>query len=682
MRYALLVLAVALTLLAGLRDRFDQWVDATVLPPLAQETSVEVLDRSGTLLRAYTVDNGRWRLAANTATVDPDYLQMLIAYEDGRFYLHHGVDWLAMTRAVAQAAWHRRVVSGGSTLTMQVARLIEDSGTGHWQGKLRQMRVAWALERRLTKDDILDLYLTRAPFGGNIEGVAAATRLYFGKPPKRLTPSEAALLVALPQSPETRRPDRHYDAALAARDRVIDRMAARDLLRPEQITVARAAPLPETRADLPMLAAHLADRAVIQQPAVQTHRLTIDATLQGRLQDLAADAVRNQHSGVSVAILVTDHRTGEVLASVGSAGFDTGTDRAAYVDMTRAVRSPGSTLKPLIYGLAFDQGMAHPETIFDDRPMRFGDYAPQNFDGSFRGPVPLRKALQLSLNISAVALIEAIGPARLMAALRTAGADPKLPSGQAGLAVALGGVGMTLEDLVTLYGGLARLGRPMPLHWRQGQIDDPTARLMAARSAWQVGDILADLPPPAGAPRRTMAYKTGTSYGHRDAWAIGYDGALVVGVWMGRPDGTPVPGAFGGDLAAPVMFAAYQRATNRPVLLPPAPRDTLRVETAALPPNLRTFTPRGASVLPDADAPKLVFPPDGATLSALPQGVVAKLQDGTPPFTWLANGAPMETNPRARQIVLPNIGAGFSKITVIDARGRSASTSFSVAFPN
>lgn len=678
MRYALLGLAVVLTLLAGVRDRFDQWIADTVLPPLAQQTSVEVLDHSGQLLRAYTVDDGRWRLEASVARVDPDFLKMLVAYEDGRFYQHKGVDLWAMARALGQAIWHRDVVSGGSTLTMQVARLIENSGTGHLQGKLRQMRVAWALERRMTKDDILNLYLTRAPYGGNIEGIAAATRLYFGKPPKRLTPSEAALLVALPQSPETRRPDRNYDAAFAARSRVLDRMLAEGRLRPEQVASARAAPLPQRRAAMPMLAPHLADRAVLERPDAAIHRTTLRADLQAQLQQLAKEAVKNQHSGVSLAIMVADHRTGAVLGSVGSAGYQEAIGGAAYLDMTRAVRSPGSTLKPLIFGLSFDQGIAHPETMFDDRPMRFGQYAPQNFDGAFRGPLPLRKALQLSLNIPAVALTESIGPARLMSALRTAGTDPKLPSGQAGLAIALGGIGLTLEDLVTLYGGLARLGRPMPLHWRQADVPASAHRLMAPRAAWQVADILADLPPPAGAPRRTLAYKTGTSYGHRDAWAIGFDGALVVGVWMGRPDGTPVPGVFGGDLAAPLLFSAYQRATNRPTPLPPAPPDTLRLSGAALPPNLREFVPRNGSVLPDFDAPKLVFPPEGAKLTALPEGLFAKLQDGAPPFTWLANGAPVDVNPRARQITVPQIGAGFSRLTVIDAKGRSASTSFQI----
>lgn len=387
MRYALLVLAVALTLLAGLRDRFDQWISDTQLPPLAQETSVEVLDRDGGLLRAYTVDDGRWRLDASVATVDPHFLQMLIAYEDGRFYRHSGVDLLAMARAVTQAAWNRKVISGGSTLTMQVARLIEDSGTGRIAGKLRQMRVAWALERRLTKEQILNLYLTRAPYGGNIEGIAAATRLYFGKPPKRLTPSEAALLVALPQSPETRRPDRYYDAAFAARARVIDRMAADSILRPEQVLAARSAPLPQKRAYMPMLAPHLADRAVTEKPDAHIHRTTLRGSLQAQLQTLAREAVKGQNSGVSLAIMVADHRTGEVLASVGSAGYRDAIGGAAYVDMTQAVRSPGSTLKPLIFGLAFDQAIAHPETIFDDRPMRFGTYAPQNFDGHFRGPL-------------------------------------------------------------------------------------------------------------------------------------------------------------------------------------------------------------------------------------------------------------------------------------------------------
>ncbi len=240
-------MAAGLWLAALGRDGFDTWVDATILPSLRLETSVEVLDREGRLLRAYTVSDGRWRLPVDLADVDPDYVEMLLTYEDRRFRDHAGVDLRAMARAVAQALWNGRVISGGSTLTMQVARLLEEGTTGEVGGKLRQMRVALALERRLTKDEILSLYLLLAPFGGNLEGVRAASLSYFGKEPARLTPAEAALLVAIPQSPESRRPDRAADRAEAARNRVLDRAVTFALLDAEEATAALREAVPGLR---------------------------------------------------------------------------------------------------------------------------------------------------------------------------------------------------------------------------------------------------------------------------------------------------------------------------------------------------------------------------------------------------------------------------------------------------
>jgi penicillin-binding protein 1C len=272
--------AAGLWLAAFGRDVVEDWVARTVLPPLGLQTSVEVLDRDGLLLRAYTVADGRWRLATDPDGVDAGYLAMLVAYEDGRFWQHSGVDGVAMARAVAQAVWNGRVISGGSTLTMQVARLLEESGTGKVAGKVRQMRVAWALERRLNKRQILGLYLHLAPFGGNLEGVRAATLSYFGKEPRRLTPAEAALLVAIPQSPESRRPDRSHARAEAARGRVLARAARDGILAPDQARAAEREPVPTVRRAFPALAPHLADRAVAEAPGQGAVRTTLDRGLQ------------------------------------------------------------------------------------------------------------------------------------------------------------------------------------------------------------------------------------------------------------------------------------------------------------------------------------------------------------------------------------------------------------------
>ena len=665
----LIAVAVALWAAAFAMDRGRDWVAATELPNLSIPASVEVVDRNGTLLRAYTVADGRWRMAATLAEVDPDYLAMLIAYEDKRFYNHAGVDWRSVLRAGWQAVKNGRVVSGGSTLTMQVARLLEESGTGKMGGKLRQMRVALALEQRLSKDQILQLYLLLAPYGGNLEGVRAASLAYFGKEPKRLTPAEAALLVAIPQAPEARRPDRHPGRAAMARGRVLDRALRDGLISEEEARQVAGEVVPEARRPVPMLAPHLADRAVATAPGLPRHQLTLDAGLQAALETLAEEAVAGKGDQLQIAILAADHRSGEILASVGSAGF-LADRRQGFVDMTQALRSPGSTLKPLVYALAFDEGLAHPETMIDDRPVQFGTYAPQNFDKMWRGTIRLREALQLSLNIPVVLLTEALGPAKLIAAMERAGMRPALKGDEPGLAISLGGVGVSLQDMVQLYATLARGGVALPLRFTgegaEGQ------RVVSAVAAWQVGDILAGLPPPPGAPENRLAYKTGTSYGHRDAWAIGFDGRFVVGVWMGRADGTPVPGAFGADTAAPVLFQAMGRLSRSLTPLPPAPKATLLVSNAQLPQPLRRFRSRNAAFEAAADAPKLTFPPEGAEVERLNGAVLVKLSGGTLPLTLMADGVPLRTGLRDRSALLTLPGAGFVTLSVIDAEGRSA----------
>lgn len=669
----LFVLAAGLGLAAFSHDRFDQWVDATVLPPLQVETSVEVLDRNGALLRAYTVADGRWRLDVALSDVDPDYIAALLAYEDKQFYRHDGVDLQALARAAAQAVWNGHVVSGGSTLTMQVARLLEEGTTGQIDGKIRQMRVALALERRLSKQQILALYLHLAPYGGNLEGIRAATLSYFGKEPLRLTPAEAALLVAIPQSPEVRRPDRSVERATDARDRVLARALRDGLIDGEQMQAARTEVVPSVRRAFPALAPHMSDRIIAEEPGLKRHHLTLDKTLQGKLERLAADVVASRGDRLQVAIVVADHASGEVLASVGSAAFKADR-RAGFVDMTRAIRSPGSTLKPLIYGLAFDDGLAHPETLIDDKPTDFNGYKPQNFDRQFRGTIRIREALQESLNIPVVALTDALGPARLLAALDKARVKYDLPVGQPGLAIALGGIGVSLEDMVQLYAAIARGGVSLPLtHQMQGEHAEGQ-RVLSVASAWQVGDILAGLAPPPGAPENRLAYKTGTSYGHRDAWAIGFDGRHVIGVWMGRPDGTPVPGAFGADLAAPILFQAFARLKPNLTPQPAAPPATLLVSNAELPQPLQKFRNRNAAFQPDKDAPAVAFPPDGAEVEMLPEGLLVRVSGGKAPYTWLANGVPVAISLGSREAMLGSLGRGFITLSVIDAMGRSART--------
>ncbi len=661
-----LAAAAALWLAAAGRDGFDAWVAATALPPLTVETGAEVRGQGDRLLRAFQVADGRWRLAADPARVDPLYPAMLIAFEDRRFHRHPGVDPRALARAAWQSLRAGRVVSGGSTLTMQVARLIEDGPTGTIAGKLRQARVALALERRLTKAQILALYLDRAPFGGNIEGVRAAALAWLGKEPARLTPAEAALLVALPQSPTLRRPDRGGEAARAARDRVLARAAAAGVIDADTAAAAMTEPVPDRRRPFPMLAPHLADRLRAADPGRAVHRTSIDPALQAALERLAAQAVADRGERVQAAIVVADHATGAILATVGSAGYAADA-RQGFVDMTQALRSPGSTLKPLVYALAFDDGLAHPETLIEDRPVAFGAYAPQNFDRRFRGTVRVRAALAESLNIPAVLLTEAMGPERLMAALARAGVRAELPGGAPGLAVALGGVGVTLEGLVQLYAALARGGAAVALSATEPRVTG--AVLTGPVAAWQVADALAQIAPPPGAPAG-IAYKTGTSYGHRDALAIGFDGRHVAGVWLGRADGTPVPGAFGAEVAAPVLFEVFARLKRAPDPLPPPPPAALTLPTGALPPPLQRFRPRDTAL---ADGgPAVAFPPEGAEVALDGGPLLARVRGGVPPFTWLADGHPVLLRDPGREALLPLDAPGFVTLAVIDAEGRSS----------
>ena len=549
--------------------------------------STVAVDREGRLLRAFTANDGRWRLPVSVADVDPRFFTLLEAYEDRRFLRHHGVDFLAMARATAQMLRHGHVISGGSTLTMQVARLLEPREARTPRAKLRQMFRAFELEDRFSKTEILDIYLALAPYGGNLEGLRAASLSYFGQEPKRLTWAEAALVVALPQSPEARRPDRAPDVARRARDRVLDRAVRAGVLPRAEAEAAKADPVPHGRLSFPMLAAHATESAARAMPERRVLRLSLDLRLQESLERLAREGAERIGPRIAVAIYAIDNATGEVRAHVGGPDY-LSDERAGALDLTQAVRSPGSALKPFIYALAFEAGIAHPETILEDRRSRFGIYAPENFDLTFQGQVTARHALQQSLNIPAIALLNEVGPSKFIARLRNAGADIALSQDTApGLAVAIGGLGIRLADMVKLYAGLARGGRVPDVVER---LDAPRMtndrRIAEPVAAWYVFDVLRGAPPPANATGGRIAFKTGTSYGYRDAFAIGYDKRTTIGVWVGRADNGAVPGLIGRQVAAPLLFDAFARlgGEREPV---PQPANVLVSTTVGLPPPLR-----------------------------------------------------------------------------------------------
>ncbi|WP_245426666.1 penicillin-binding protein 1C [Mesorhizobium sp. YM1C-6-2] len=668
---------------------FFEAADRAFPPPLPEKlaASAEVVDRDGQLLRAYATPDGRWRLATTLDQVDPQFVKMLVAYEDKRFYEHAGVDYIALARAATQFASNGRIVSGGSTLSMQLARLIEPRESRSFGSKLRQIFRAIQIERRLSKADVLERYLTLAPYGGNLEGVRAASLAWFGKEPKRLGVSEAALLVALPQLPERRRPDRNPEGAQAARDRVLIRMVNAGLLGELEAGRAALEEVAAVRRPLPALAAHAADAALRSRPAESRHQLTIRRSVQEGLETVAREGARRVGPRVSVAMVLADAMTGEILGEVGSADyFDA--SRSGWIDMSRTLRSPGSALKPFIYGLAIEEGLVAQETLIEDRPADFAGYRPKNFDMTYQGDVTVRQALQLSLNVPAIRLLDAVGPQRLVSRFRQAGVTPTLPAGEIpGLAIGLGGVGISLRDLVQLYTGLSNGGKAKVL--RDGAEAAAPAPLtngmvLEEQAAWQVTDMLAGVRPPAGAAPRAIAYKTGTSYGNRDAWSVGYDGRHVLGVWVGRADSGSLPGISGYVTAAPILFEGFVRSSLAATPFRRPPAGAFRSAHSDLPVTLERFVSAQAGELTPAPravaepAPRIVFPPDGArvelgtaTTDATP--LVLKLQGGRAPFRWLANGKPLVEIERRREAVWQPDGAGYSTLTVIDAAGRAAS---------
>ena len=633
-----------------------------------------LLANDGTALRVAITGDDKFRLRSSLSDVDPRFVQLLIAYEDRRFAAHPGVDPLAVMRALKQWATSGRVVSGASTLTMQVARLLEPRPRTLWSKGLEMLR-ALQLEAHLSKQEILELYLTLAPYGGNLEGVRAASLAWLGKEPRQLTDAEAALLVVLPQAPSRLRPDRHPAFARAARDKVLRQGVKRGVLTEREGSLAMRDAVPDARRPFPFHAVHLADRlfAVRSETSVRT---PLQASLQIRAEALAAAHAARAGPEAGAAVLVADHRDAmAVRVWVGSPDY-LSSPRLGAVDMVRAMRSPGSTLKPFIYGLAFDRALAHPDTRVMDAPRRFGNYAPDNFDRRYRGLVTMAEAMRWSLNIPAVAVMDRLGPHRFTHALEVAGVPISLPPGERpGLAVALGGIGLTLETLVTLYGALGSDGRVWPLRLAPDADSVRPRRLLDADTARLVAAILEDAPPPSGvAPARLLAdpwrfaAKTGTSFGFRDAWAVGVDGRYVAGVWIGRVDGTPRPGRVGRDDALPLLRAVFgllprdpTRELSRPVRLlsEPAPRALQRLE--------RGFE----SVGPDVPDLVLDFPPDDVALDLSRGGrfrpLPLRARGGVGPIRWLVNGRPLEGASWHPD------GPGAATISALDGLGRSAS---------
>lgn len=685
------------------------------LPAIDTDGAVVVVAADGTPLRNYPSRDGVWRYPVSVDTVSPLYLQTLLTYEDRAYYWHPGINPLSLLRAAGQWVGAGRIVSGGSTLTMQVARLVDPDLGGRpsraLSTKLRQMWRAVQLELHFSKDEILGLYLARAPMGGIVEGAEMGSRMWLGKSIAHVSPAEAALLTALPQAPSRLRPDRHPELAQAARDKVIARMVELGQWTEAQAVDARienvVSPPLRGRFVAPLAAQRLrmtGKRADPARPDVVLSTLDMDAQL--TVERMLLDRVDALPPHVSMAALVMDNDTLEIKAYAGSADF--GDDsRAAHVDMVRAVRSPGSTLKPFLYGMALEDGLIHSESLLLDVPMSFDGYAPGNFQAAFSGPISVAEALQRSLNVPAVDLLDRVGPARFAGRLMAGGLPQRLPAGaQPNLSLILGGGGTTLEALVGAYRGLARDGlagtpRLSP--------HDPMreSRILSGGAAWIVRDILEGGGNPdrpfyaAASSGRRIAWKTGTSFGFRDAWAIGVTDKWTLGVWVGRPDGTPNPGFFGANVAAPLLqdiVAALPEGSLQARVRP----DSVSVATVCWPGGQRVVvgqacaSPRAAwalnSTVPPAfagyaeanEAPlRLVGISEGSRLRPVPGlaqvDVSVQAEGGRDTLWWILDGKVVGQTQAGQSYTVSLRQNGRYALTVMDRQGRYDRVSFEIA---
>jgi len=534
-------------------------------PPLAAHArpfARVIVAEDGSPLSAFADSNGIWRYPVTPDQVSPAYLEALLGYEDRWFWYHPGVNPLSMLRAVGQYLQSNRIVSGGSTLTMQVARILEPMPKRDFSHKICQILRAFQLELHFSKREILTMYLNLAPFGGTIEGVQAASYTYFGKSANRLSDAEAALLAVLPQAPTRYRPDIHPQVARAARDKVLRRMGELRLWSAERVEGALIEVVAAQKFSSPSLARIFSNRlaqAHAEQALIQS---TVNVHLQQGLEDLTRAYIQRLPERTSAAVLVVDNRTQAVKAYLGSADFFANS-RFGQLDMVQAIRSPGSTLKPFLYAMAIDAGLVHSESLLTDAPTAFADYRPQNFSTGYSGPVSLADALRRSLNIPAVQVLDHLGVDSFTARLKNTGADLVFAKGAGpSLAVILGGLGSNLESLVQLYTALGSLGQAQGLRMTTTDIVQPSRYLMSPGAAWVIkrilqGDHSAQRDNASAHSERftDIAWKTGTSYGYRDSWALGVLGDFTLGVWVGRPDGTPLLGASGTLTAAPLLFS-------------------------------------------------------------------------------------------------------------------------------
>jgi penicillin-binding protein 1C len=631
------------------------WFCLPVLPDDADTVSSVLRDRSGEVLHIGSVEDGRIRLLADLDRIDPAYIDALIEIEDKRFYRHIGVDPLAIGRAIKSNFRAGEVVSGASTLTQQLGRQYRPRPRT-LPVKMIEAVEAVRLDLRMSKTEQLERYLSRISYGSNIEGIEAASRIWLGKSPRYLSPEDIALLLALPQSPEARRPDRNPVAAKAGRDLVLERMVVAGLIDADMAGLAKAQPVPTGKHALP-------NRDILAHQTFGNGVSTLDAKEQARVARHLSDWTRKQPTPVNAAAMIVHVPSREVRALVGTGARD---HAGGWIDMTDRVRSPGSTLKPFIYAMARDDGALDMDSDIRDAPTRFGSYRPENFTRRYHGTVTVREALQHSLNVPAVTALHEVGADRFRAALSAAGPKARGRVGDMtgeGLALALGGTGLSARDLAVLYTALGHGGEAGPLRFKPDAPIGETYRLMTEDTAAAMIDALRGAPVPKGFANMSgigrIAYKTGTSYGFRDSWAAGLAGDYVVIVWTGRPDGAPRPGATGRGSSAPLLFdiAAPFTSVKRDGGATDVPSALRKVEAQT------------------DDGPVILFPASGTDVLHSSRGLSISV-DSELPVRLFVSGEPIERMD-GLAVWTPKT-PGFYRVSAVDTQGRSTNADIRV----
>lgn len=634
-------------------DRLERWPASPV-----------VTDRGGRTLLTRVGRDEQWRFPVSVDRISPRLLDATIAVEDERFYRHAGVDPIAVVRAISHNVLACRTVSGASTLTMQICRMMDDRPRGYGAKLIEAFR-ALQLERLRGKRQILDTYLNIAPYGGNIRGVEAASQAYFGKRAADLSLGEAALLAGLPQSPSRYRPDRWPGPARARRDHVLRRMRDLGMITEEQAALAAAEPLGLAAERSAGSAPQAAWLALQRRPG--GGQTTIESSIQGETQRLVVEQARILPAGSQSAAVVLDIATGEIVALVGSVDPDNPID--GQVNGALARRSPGSTLKPFVYAAAFEAGLLNDQTTVYDVPIERGGWAPVNFDRGFAGELTAADALRRSLNIPAILVAEATGLARCLGLIEAAGIGlPHNVQTRGGLAVVVGATEVTLVDLVNGYATLGRGGVRRPPRLFVDESSD-AVRVFDADICAAIDDILSSRHRrPRGMQDRSernvpwFMWKTGTSSGRRDAWAVGHNRRFAIGVWIGRFCGAGSERFIGAEAAEPLLASLF----DLPVLRcyeDPLPPKRLPV-SRPLPPPAELAAPL-----------RIVSPAAGTTYVALAgQAIVHGKATRTTGVTWFLNGALLD----GRSVQRLAVGPGRHELRCVDADGESAVAGFTV----